>query len=161
MWSRAYGEPVTIQRRSDGKYNIFMGEDGRRMSPAEGLTPEGVAYMFKMEFDDAFSAQEAEQRQKARDAALQHDRELEKIYVENVGKVEVAKIQKSPVPGFGKPEPVRYNEAGVAIEFISFGEGAYDDQIIRIKAPPQQELKDGILTIDQAIITREPRPGLQ
>jgi hypothetical protein len=161
QWSRAYGEPVTIQRRSDGKYNIFMGEDGRRMSPAAGLTPEEVAYMFKMEFDDAFSAQEADQRQKARDAAVQHDRELEKIYVENVGKIEVAKISKSPVPGFSKPEPVRYNEAGVAIEFISFGEGAYGDQIIRIKSPPQQELKDGILTIDQAIITRELRPGLQ
>jgi soluble lytic murein transglycosylase-like protein len=161
QWSRAYGEPVTIQRRSDGKYNIFMGADGRRMSPAAGMTPDEVATQFKMEFDSAFRAQEAERRQAERDAAVQHDRELEKIYVENVGKIEVAKISKSPVPGFSKPEPVRYNEAGVAIEFISFGEGAYDNQLIRIKSPPQQELKDGILTIDQAIITREPRPGLQ
>jgi len=162
QWSRAYGEPVTIQRRSDGKYNIFMGADGRRMSPAAGMTPEEVAYMFKMEFDSAFSAQEAEQRQKARDAAVQHDRKLQELMIQQVGDIEVAKINKAPVPGFSKPEPVRYDpETGVAIEFISQGEGAYAGEIMRIKSPPQQELKDGILTIDQAIITRERRPGPQ
>lgn len=162
QWSRAYGEPVTIQRRSDGKYNIFMGADGRRMSPAAGMTPEEVATQFKMEFDSAFRAQEAERRQAERDAAVQHDRKLQELMIQQVGDIEVAKINKAPVPGFSKPEPVRYDpETGVAIEFISQGEGAYAGEIMRIKSPPQQELKDGILTIDQAIITRERRPGPQ
>jgi soluble lytic murein transglycosylase-like protein len=162
QWSRAYGEPVTIQRRSDGKYNIFMGADGRRMSPAAGMTPDEVATQFKMEFDSAFRAQEAERRQAERDAAVQHDRKLQELMIQQVGDIEVAKINKAPVPGFSKPEPVRYDpETGVAIEFISQGEGAYAGEIMRIKSPPQQELKDGILTIDQAIITRERRPGPQ
>jgi len=162
MWSRAYGEPVTIQRRSDGKYNIFMGQDGRRMSPAEGMTPDEVATQFKMEFDDAFRAQEVERRQKEREAAVQHDRKLQELMLQQVGDIEVAKINKAPVPGFGKPEPVRYDpDTGLAIEFISQGEGAYAGEIIRYRSPPQQELKDGILTVDRAIITRERRPGLQ
>ena len=132
------------------------------MSPAAGMTPEEVATQFKMEFDSAFRAQEAERRQAERDAAVQHDRKLQELMIQQVGDIEVAKINKAPVPGFSKPEPVRYDpETGVAIEFISQGEGAYAGEIMRIKSPPQQELKDGILTIDQAIITRERRPGPQ
>lgn len=162
MWSRAYGQPVTIQRRSDGKYNIFMGEEGRRVSPADGLTPDQVATEFRVQFDDAFRAQEIERAQKEKDAAVQHDRKLQEIMLQNVGDIEVAKINKAPVSGFGKPEPIRYDpNTGLAIEFISRGEGEYRNQQIRYKAPPQQELKDGILTIDQAIITRERVPGLQ
>lgn len=162
MWSRAYGQPVTVQRRSDGKYNIFIGEEGRRVSPADGLTPDQVATEFRVQFDDAYAAQEAERRQKERDAAVQHDRKLQELMIQQVGDIEVAKINKAPVPGFGKPEPVRYDPStGLAIEFVSQGEGEYRNQQIRYRSPPQQELKDGILTVDQAIITRERRPGLQ
>lgn len=162
MWSRAYGQPVTIQRRSDGKYNIFMGEEGRRVSPADGLTPDQVATEFRVQFDDAYAAQEAERRQKERDDAVQHDRKLQELMIQQVGDIEVAKINKSPVSGFGKPEPIRYDpNTGLAIEFISRGEGEYRNQQIRYKAPPQRELKDGILTVDQAIITRERVPGIQ
>ena len=161
MWSRAYGQPVTIQRRSDGKYNIFMGEEGRRVSPADGLTPDQVATEFRVQFDDAYAAQEVERRKSERDAAVQHDRKLQELMIQQVGDIEVAKINKAPVPGFSEPKAIRKDENGNEIEFVSFGEGPYVGQIIRFRSPPQRELKDGIFTIDQAIITRELAPGIQ
>lgn len=161
MWSRATGQPVTIQRRSDGNYNVFMGADGRRVSPAEGMPPDAVANEFRVMFDDAYAAEEAKRRQAERDAAVQHDRKLQELMLQQVGDIEVAKVNKAPIPGFTEPKSVRKDENGNDVEFVSYGEGIYTGQIIRYRSPPTQELKDGILTVDQAIITRERAPGLQ